>query len=526
MNRTTLALTVLLVAALLAAGFLLLRNLGIYQGASRAKSVPRSDQEIAYIHAATSGTSWERFVAAIHHLAKTRTDLQLEIHPKSNPTPEQTTAVPEIGVRVRGAEHWLWIRWYKLTADTGHKEWVQALLKRDPPPLAIVGGSSTDRAYDLAKELRAAQADCRAPPLLLITNATADTVRGGTDTPDLMDIYPERSFRFCFTNSQMAKAVADFVWRRPHLRPTGSEPTPYAVEWLDDPYSTDLSYQFQREFEALQIRPDFQGPRMRPVEVRPVVHSIGGYYHPNPHEARVVEALIEQLRSLKEERSLLVLPAVDRPARRFIRALAAAAPAEARGLVVITGDSISFNTIYRDRATAWNIQELPAPLVFFCHENPIDPSALPADRRLTVLPRAALDPDAPLPWPLPESLPLDFSASQATDDLLLNVALLQRLLEGSYSAEGQLVAGSDELAGALRASSLGGSGVPFFQTNGNRQEGSGEYIVCLRPHQHEGQILPVATIEVWAWRANGGPAGTSRSWDYRGALLVGYGGKS
>src|SRR5205085_3296861 len=96
------------------------------------------------------------------------------------------------------------------------------------------------------------------------------------ETP-LMDVYPGRSFRFCFTNRQMAEAVVDFLWSQPDLRPHGDPrpalaavpqaaadpwgaaaqaaaqavecaPEAAALEWDDDPYSIDLSNQFQQAF--------------------------------------------------------------------------------------------------------------------------------------------------------------------------------------------------------------------------------------------------------------------------------------
>ena len=58
--------------------------------------------------------------------------------------------------------------------------------------------------------------------------------------------------------------------------------------------------------------------------------------------------------------------------RRFLRGLSRAAPTQSRRFVVVTGDSLSFNTIFRDRNIAWPIQDLPYDLVFFCHRNPVD----------------------------------------------------------------------------------------------------------------------------------------------------------
>ena len=36
---------------------------------------------------------------------------------------------------------------------------------------------------------------------------------------NLISIYPQRSFRFCYSNSQMVRAVSDYVMHDPTLRP-------------------------------------------------------------------------------------------------------------------------------------------------------------------------------------------------------------------------------------------------------------------------------------------------------------------
>src|SRR5262249_10560320 len=150
--------------------------------------------------------------------------------------------------------------------------------ERDPPPLSIVGGGSSDRALEVARVLAARKAWRGVPPLLLITTGTAEkmSVEGAEYQEfDLMRVYPGRTFRFCFTNQQLARAVVDFVWRQPELRPHGSiEPSLAAVpaaagdpwgalallvdqadesrraqvftlQWRDDPYSVDLANQFK-----------------------------------------------------------------------------------------------------------------------------------------------------------------------------------------------------------------------------------------------------------------------------------------
>src|SRR5439155_12627543 len=85
-----------------------------------------------------------------------------------------------------------------------------------------------------------------AAPLLLITTATADEVTP-PDNPGaviaLNALHAGRTFRFCFTNGQMAGAVSDFLWGQEDLRPD-ADPV-YTVAWQDDPYSVDLAERFR-----------------------------------------------------------------------------------------------------------------------------------------------------------------------------------------------------------------------------------------------------------------------------------------
>src|SRR4051812_7323911 len=108
------------------------------------------------MNAATNVVGWERFVAAIRRLEKNE-KLGLTIVDDSNAFPEQTTAMPELAVALAGHRGRIWFRWYKLTGDIGTSHWVDALLRRDPPPLAIIGGGSSDRARDLASDLQNAR---------------------------------------------------------------------------------------------------------------------------------------------------------------------------------------------------------------------------------------------------------------------------------------------------------------------------------------------------------------------------------
>jgi hypothetical protein len=509
---------VLLAAALsLTAGVFVFWRFGQGADSNRAlpRPVPRGDQEIVWLNPATNAVSWERFVAAVHRLTLDRPDLGLEVAADSRAFPSQTADVPELAVSVRGKTGRLWFRWYKLTGDLGPGQWIEAFAQRKPPPLAIIGGGSSDWARDLAQQLQQRHSLFASSPLLLITTATANLV--GIDL-ELMKIYAQRTFRFCFTNRQMARAVADFIWHQDDLRPD-SEPI-YLARWEDDPYSEDLFDQFhdllgpdgldgfgqllQRTRQAkvaarnwgwlaglsmvggIPVGLDLEGFRQTDVaELGPfvslrILYSIGSFNRPNRWEEEAAEKLLRELdRHPGQQRPLLVVPAIPQPARRFLRAVLRTSPVEGRRFVVATGDAIDFNTIYRDRNLNWPIQDLPVALVFFCHRNPVDPVAFRQNQ------------------PGQETTPPDpgGATSTGTQDLLLFRDIVETVVESAYRGEG-LLHNADELGEQLRAARLK-DGRSRFTPNGNQQRGTGEYIVCLRPQQVGERVLPQARLQVW-----------------------------
>jgi hypothetical protein len=499
MRRLRLVLTLVLIALSLG-GFFALRGIGILATppAVRAQPVPHGDQEIAWIHAATSGSSWERFVAGIQSVRKERPGLLIE---DTHAYPDQTAGVPEIGLGVENCPHRLWIRWYKLTSEASIPQWVQELARRDPAPLAVIGGDSSDRARDFAQALNAQQQWRGARPLLLLETATADQLFVGGEqnvTMPLMALYPERTFRFCFTNGQMAEAVRDLVWNHPFLRPAGGPvpgltgiatglggdpwsglvqmaagvelppPDVRVMEWRDDPYSIDLSTQFRK---VLHDHDD----DVNSVSSYRMAYSVGDYYLPNRSEAEEIRRMVDRLAVVGDQRQLLVLPASDRQARRMIRGLSNAAPLEMRNLLAVTGDSISFNVIYRDRDIAWHIQDMPVPLVLFAHQNP---AAWPDNP----------EPDARTHYP------------NATDDELLNAEIVRELVVACFgktdNGETTLLTSADALKRRLfeRHPRL-------FEADGNRVGGRGEHVVCLLPVTENGRVLPRARIEIWSRRS-------------------------
>src|SRR5262245_31446028 len=231
-------LLLLLLALFLGAMALWLLPPGV-AGRATPLPLPDGDREVAWLEPATS-TDWARFVKAAKWLQEQQSaGFPLEVDDRKA-FPTQTTEVPELVLSQRGTPGSLRVRWYKLlsTAKTAH--WVPALLTGRRPPLAVIGGSTTNRAKALAHQLPAAAESGRDDlPLLLLTTATADDDQPGQP---LSDVYAGHTYRFCFTNRQMATAVTEFLASQDDLRP---DPGPlYLAVWDDDSYSRDLGERF------------------------------------------------------------------------------------------------------------------------------------------------------------------------------------------------------------------------------------------------------------------------------------------
>jgi hypothetical protein len=496
------------------------------------RPVPSGDAEIAWMNPATNAVAWERFVAAIRR-AEADKEFGLTIVDESNAFPDQTTAVPELAVTVRDQPGKLWFRWYKLTGDLGTTQWVEALAQRDPPPLAIIGGGSSDRARDLAHDLEQVRPKIAKPPVLLLTTATAESVEIDGEKRDLMQIYPGRTFRFCFTNKQMAEAVTDFIWSRDELRPD-AEPV-YYVRWADDPYSEDLFDRFRDTIASSPYREELDRTRTaqqaawaarvigglampqldilhaawdEPVPApprwsAPILYSEGDFGQPSFWDAEAAEKLMDEyFQHPTQRRPLLVLPANPATGRRFIRALMRVAPTEAGRYVVATGDGIDFSTIYRDRRLSWPIQDLPVTLILFCHRNPVDPSAFQLEQTGGVRHR--------IPNPTGKT-------STSTQDLLLYQDIVETLARAAYR-DGPLDTDADALATTLCGATWG-DGRPRFDAVGNQVGGSGEYVVWLEPVREGDRVRPDAVIQVWGRSTD--PQG-SRRWVLERRLNVPY----
>jgi hypothetical protein len=216
-------------------------------------------------------------------------------------------------------------------------------------------------------------------------------------------------------------------------------------------------------------------------------YSVGLYDQPNRWEAPVVRQLIDKKETQypAQRRPLLVLPAgSSQAARRFLRGLFRVSTKEARHFIVATGDGLSFNTVYRDRNVTWPIQDLPFNLVFFCHRNPVDANAgfQPEGKGQPVSPDQG-------------------SPATGTEDLLLNMDIVEALALAVYQ---RWPANADELAPYLaqvrwdgERISFDSAGKPLFDAQGNRNSGTGEHLVWLRPSTRREQGDAQAYIEVW-----------------------------
>ena len=414
------------------------------------RPVPDGDQEIAFLYTATSAQTWERFVTGIAQASHTVDGMVVD---DSAAFPSRTTAIPEVVIAKTGQAGNLRIRWYKLTNDTKAEQWVQALARRMPSPLAIIGGSSTDRAVDLALAIQQNESWQAAQPALLLTRATAESVQVGQQSRLLMELYPGRTFRFCFTNRQMAEAVLNFVESQPELRPKAPSPTLINVTWKDDPYSTDLAEQFETALTE-------QAERKPRVIVEHLPHSIGGLIQPNEHDRRAAASIVDRLRSLPDERLLLALPTVSRPGSRLLKRICAIEPTVCQRLVAVTGDGISVNDIYRDHSFAWPVEAMPVPLVLFTHNNP-----------------AGWDSSRP-----------ELCPPSSTEDLLFYAELVRVVVESAWPRDNglSLVNDADIFVENLHQHKL-------FDAVGNRDESSGEHVIVLRPNRS----AEAARLEVW-----------------------------
>lgn len=543
MKRLVRLILLLLSAGMLAVAGLLIR-LQLAPGDSLPQTLPvaAGEHEIAWLSPATSVSGWERFVDAVRRsgrrLQVDMPDLQAQL---KQAYPPRSTDVPEVALTWKNASQRLVFRWYKVTSRWKTADWVDALLANRPAPLAIIGGSNSEAAWALARDMKehAGSLPSSRQPVLLLTTATADRVSLreflGAQTPledreRLTQIYRERTFRFCFTNNQMAVALIRFIRSQPELR-TDADPA-YLVQWDDDSYSYDLSDCLLHALNVQTLQ-GFMGDwgwasgfaqagnasallagvipwcPIHPISnprLWPIPTSVGSFRLPNRHEADVAEDVSRELGEHPEQRRpVLFVTGQAQPSQRFLTALHQLDPQRSRRLVIATGDAIPFNSIYRDRRIIWPIQDLPMSMVFFFHCNPIDRQAgfVPSPEDVQPSPAGAPESSARADWFAKGDEP---PSSSGTEDILLNSDIVETLAH-TFIHNGQPCTDPDELINRLRRVRLDGTGIhldgageSFFAPSGNRRSATGEHMVYLQPVVVDGRVLPRSRLEVWKWQ--------------------------
>ena len=480
------------------------------------ESVPDGDWEVAWINTPTAADTWDEFVTGVKRIEMAVPGVVVDT---SEAFPEQTTSVPEVVVSRPPHAGKLRFRWYKTGTGAATSDWVAALAQRDPAPLAIIGGWSSDRAIELAELLNRQQDWVGDRPLLFLTAATVDRVQnsGGTSAlpwqeTQLTELYPKRMFRFCFTNKQMAKAVTDYLtqdatlWSEsgtanqfdnraasavagwPAALGVAANPPPrpavFTMQWQDDPFSEDLADYFTEALNDHFNRAAIGNPDHAPhapmlLQRNRIPFSTGSFTRPNPGEAEAVAEIARQLPP-NGERAIVIIPTVTAPMRRAMLSLSERIPRSGHRLVAITGDGLSVNTLYRDVDYVWPVRSIPIPLVMFCHENPFGWD----------------EPNGPAP---PPGYALEPASKRSTQDILLyrdiGLTLIQALLPAAESGVPG-VPRADALADHLR-----GLQPKLFHDDGNRVGGSGEHIVVMRPMIRDGKndrlTRPDAVIDVY-----------------------------
>jgi hypothetical protein len=555
-------LAVALALTLATALYLTAQGLGLWEGAAgaRVKGLVGEEQEIAWIEPATNTDDWSQFVSGLARLEadwpKIRGplgQLNLELGPESSLAfPQLTADVAEVAISFAEAPaRKLWVRWYKISGDNPAEAWVQKLRARSRPPLAIVGGGTSDRAFALAHVLVKAQQEGwpGKPPLLLITTATAETDRpppmnAADPQPGkrLMDVYAERTFRFCFTNGAMVRAVLGFLrenpqaWVEPAAGPSALAsagavavgdpagalgflqaaghlgPKLFSISWEDDSYSRDLEVIFRSQCKLWH-------PFAQPEDLGALPYSVGDVYQPNAAEQTSVDLFLSF--HAPPPRSILVLPAAAQRMRRYLGFLCHQSPKAARNLVVVNGDAINFHNVYRDRDFAWNVLDLPVPVVFFSHRNPVDTHA---------------GANWGFAWQRDEKKK---HSNTGTQDLLLYRDIIEAMFYAAFE-DGWLLGDADrvrdrlghtcwhpigEKLPGLEASDVAARGHvqnslihghetlvghELFDRAGDRRPGTGEHIVWLRPNFAGDRLalLQPCTISIWRYV----PATTGPSW--------------
>ena len=230
-------------------------------------------------------------------------------------------------------------------------------LARDPvPPVALVGSTTSVLTVAIAEPLRD---EGSRGPILAIPWATAVMVQRpvgerGENRPDLVpliEIDPDRTFRFCPNNRRLADSVVDCLVARDEGRLPGKV---FLVVDPFDPYSDDLAACFRQAIRAR--KPDVEiVERADAVDLPSFTHSTNTLPEPSPAENKLADAILLSREAGDVRPTWVVLPLQDQPARRIITALRRRSawqtttddpPPSSGSLRVVCGDAIERQALH------------------------------------------------------------------------------------------------------------------------------------------------------------------------------------
>jgi hypothetical protein len=331
-----------------------------------------NDLEVSVFFPSTNLSAWPNFVRAVHLAAE-----------------ERRLAVKEDGwrraVTVATSPVPIRFQWRPAIGSYEMQRIARDACRQARPPIAVVGANNTAMTEALGEQIReSSRSDWI--PLLLMTTATAD---------ELIDLVPERTFRFGFSNFHQANAV---VRRLQELYASGSwdarsSDAPViavVLQVLDNPFSVDLAGDFENVLkQRLDARIAPPPPPFSPGDGAlrwSLKTAAGGRDQPTDEEARLAAAIADVFLSHPQSRPVLVLPIGGDLFRRILSALSQALERDprtpawgdpAKTLAVLSGDSLDYFDFAEGQRGRVPAAATPGVVVFFAHSNPLDPSLGP-----------------------------------------------------------------------------------------------------------------------------------------------------
>jgi hypothetical protein len=151
----------------------------------------------------------------------------------------------------------------------------------------------------------------------------------------------------------------------------------------------------------------------------------------------------------------------------LLHAVIEADPKAAGKLVVVTGDGLPLNAVLRDGEFAWPAADLPVPLVFFAHNNPV------AWDGATIAPPG-----------------YEFRPPNGTEEAMHFGELSKVLANACFPTDQPTTTRADDLVARLRQR------IDFFDPNGERNANAGEHVIAVLPGRPP-------TLHVWRQGAKG-----------------------